>query len=210
MKSWIIAFLLPLLAGSVCAVEVAGVQIDERARVFERDLQLNGAGVRTAMTMKIYVAALYLQQRSKDADEVIGSKLPKRILLVFRRDLKSRVISNAFRDGIRNNADEADLLILQPRIEQLERAIAKLGEAKEDDRLAIDFAMDGSVDIVYNDKLEESIPGPHVGPAMLKIWLGNVPVADELKNNMLAGANYAARAPKRKSAFESIFDGFSP
>lgn len=210
MKSIITAILLTLFASTSLAAEVAGVQLDETIRVFNRDLKLNGTGVRSAMSVKIYVAALYLQQRSQDADEVLASKQPKRLLMVFKRNLKSTIVSNAFRDGIRNNSDEAELLILKPRIEQLERAVARLGEAKENDRLAIDFAVDGSVDVVYNDKLEESISGPHFGPAMLKIWLGGVPVADDLKNGLLAGATYAPKAPKRKSAFDDIFDGFSP
>lgn len=210
MKSIITAILLTLFASTSLAAEVAGVQLDETIRVFNRDLKLNGTGVRSAMSVKIYVAALYLQQRSQDADEVLASKQPKRLLMVFKRNLKSTIVSNAFRDGIRNNSDEAELLILKPRIEQLERAVARLGEAKENDRLAIDFAADGSVDVVYNDKLEESISGPHFGPAMLKIWLGGVPVADDLKNGLLAGATYAPKAPKRKSAFDDIFDGFSP
>ena len=210
MKSVITALLLALLSAGSRAVEIAGTPIDESARVFGKELSLNGAGVRTAMLVKVYVAALYLQQKSKDADEVIESRQSKRLLMVFKRNLKSNIVSAAFRDGIRNNADEADLLILKPRMEQLERAVARHGEVREGDRLAIDFAMDGSVDLVYNDKLEESIPGPQFGPAMLKIWLGNVPVADDLKNALLAGANYGPKAPKRKSAFDSIFDGFSP
>ena len=210
MKKWISTVLLALSCGTAMAIDVAGVQLDETAKVGGKDLALNGTGVRSAMSVKVYVAGLYLRERSKDADAVIASKDPKRLVLVFKRNLKSSIVLAAFRDGIRLNADPAELNKLAPRITQLERALNALDEAKSGDKLALDFPMDGSVDIIYNDKLVESIPGPEMGPAMLKIWLGYVPVADELKNGLLAGANYAPKAPQRKSAFDSIFDGFSP
>lgn len=210
MKKWFTAMLLACSCASAMAVEVGGVQLEETVKVQGKELSLNGTGIRSAMSVKVYVAGLYLQNKSKDADEVITSKAPKRMVLVFKRNLKSSIVLSAFRDGIRNNADPAELSELAPRIAQLEQALGRLQEAHAEDRLALDFPLDGSVDIVYNGKLEESIPGPLMGPAMLKIWLGYVPVADDLKNSLLAGANYAPKAPKRASAFDSIFDGFSP
>lgn len=210
MKKLITAAMLALFATTAAAFEIAGVTLDESVKVSGKDLFLNGTGIRSAMSVKIYVAGLYLREKSKDADEVINTKAPKRLVLVFKRDLKSSIVLAAFRDGIRLNADPADLAKLAPRITQLEKALNTLEEAKSGDRLALDFPIDGSVDIIYNDKLVESIPGPEMGPAMLKIWLGFVPVADDLKNALLAGANYAPKAPKRPSAFDSIFDGFSP
>ena len=101
MKSVITALLLALLSAGSQAVEIAGTPIDETARVFGKELSLNGAGVRTAMLIKVYVAALYLQQKSKDADEVIESRQSKRLLMVFKRNLKSNIVGAAFRDGIR-------------------------------------------------------------------------------------------------------------
>ena len=211
MKKLVIAMTMALLANAGFALELQGVQLDDAAKVGSSELQLNGAGVRSAgLGKEVYVAGLYLRERSKDADAVIASKDPKRLVLVFKRNLKSSIVLAAFRDGIRLNADPDELGRLTPRIAQLERALNTLDEAKNGDKLALDFPMDGSVDIIYNDKLVESIPGPEMGPAMLKIWLGYVPVADELKNGLLAGANYAPKAPQRKSAFDSIFDGFSP
>lgn len=210
MKKWIMAVLLVFSCGGALAVEVAGVQLEEAIKVGGKDLNLNGTGVRSAMSVKIYVAGLYLREKNKDADAVIASKDPKRLVLVFKRNLKSSIVLAAFRDGIRLNADPADLEKLAPRISQLERALNALEEARSGDKLALDFPMDGSVDIIYNDKLVESIPGPDMGSAMLKIWLGYVPVADDLKNGLLAGASYGPKAPKRSSAFDSIFDGFSP
>ena len=45
---------------------------------------------------------------------------------------------------------------------------------------------------------------------MLKIWLGDVPVSDDLKNALLANAHYGPKALMRKTAFDSLFDRMSP
>ena len=96
------------------------------------------------------------------------------------------------------NADPAELEQAGTRITQLERALNALDEtAKSGDKLALDFPMDGSVDIIYNDKLVESIPARKWGQP-LKIWLGYVPVADELKNRGCWQAPTTRR--KRRSA----------
>ena len=50
------------LATATFALDVAGVKVDERARLAGQDLVLNGAGIRYAAAgiVRVYVAALYL------------------------------------------------------------------------------------------------------------------------------------------------------
>ena len=43
---------------SALALEIKGVKVDETARVGGKALVLNGAGVRTKMVFKVYVAGL--------------------------------------------------------------------------------------------------------------------------------------------------------
>lgn len=57
------AMCLSALAISSQALEVKGVKVDETAQVGGAALELNGAGVRTKMIFKVYVAALYLGQK---------------------------------------------------------------------------------------------------------------------------------------------------
>ncbi len=54
------------LSVSVEAREVAGVKLDETARLagIDTPLVLNGAGVRSKFFVKVYVAGLYLQQKT--------------------------------------------------------------------------------------------------------------------------------------------------
>ena len=211
MKKLVIAMTMALLANAGFALELQGVQLDDAAKVGGSELQLNGAGVRSAgLGKEVYVAGLYLQSRSQNAEKTLASKQPKRLVMVFNRDIKSSVLHNAFRDGISLNATGAELARLESSIAKLEQIMTAIPEAKAGDRLILDFLADGSVGLNYKGQALDSVPGPDFGKAMLRIWLGDVPVADELKNALLAGAKYGPKALKRKSAFDDVFDGMSP
>lgn len=211
MKKLIAALTLALLANAGLALEVQGTQLDDTAKVGGSDLLLNGAGVRSAgLGREVYVAGLYLREKSQSAEKTIASKQPKRVTLVFHRDMKGAVLHAAFRDGISLNATGADMDKLGTEIGKLEQAMAKIPEVKGGDRLLLDVMADGSLALTYNGQSQGTVAGPDIGPAMLKIWLGDVPVSDDLKNAMLAGAHYGPKALMRKSAFDSLYDGMSP
>ncbi len=99
---------------------------------------------------------------------------------------------------------------MSAEVSSLEQTMAKITEVKAGDRLALDVQADGSVAISYNGAAQGTLGGPDIGPAMLKIWLGDVPVSDDLKNALLANAHYGPKALMRKTAFDSLFDRMSP
>ena len=191
------------------AMVLDGTTLPEQQQVHGQELQLNGAGARSAMGAKIYLAALYLPNKSQDADAAINLVASKRMLLQFKRNVRATVVVATLREGIKLNASDAELNVLAPALQQMESALSDIYETRSGDRLALDFAKDGSVALFYNDNPAGTLSGPSIGPAMLKIWLGKKPANDELKNALLAGASYA-KTGARQSAFDSIFDGYSP
>lgn len=209
IKRFCAAVSLLVASGLSSAMLLDGNNIPEQQQVHGQDLQLNGAGARSAMGTKIYLAALYLPNKSQDADTAINAASSKRMLLQFKRNVRATVVVASLRDGIKQNASDSELNVLQPALQQMESALSDIYETRSGDRLALDFAKDGSVALFYNDTPAGNLSGPSIGPAMLKIWLGKKPANDELKNALLAGASYA-KTGSRVSAFDSIFDGYSP
>ena len=202
---------MAVLANAGLALEVQGVQLEDTAKVSGVELRLNGAGARSAGPGKeVYIAGLYLPARTQNAEKAIASKQAKRLEMVFTRDVKIAVLNAAFRDGISLNATGAELERLSPSIGKLEQMMKTAPDAKTGDRLVLDFLPDGSVVLNYKGQDLDTIAGPDIGPAMLRIWLGEVPVSDDLKNAMLAGAKYGPKALRRKSAFDEVFDNISP
>ncbi len=198
---------LPLAAQ---AFDVDGLSIPDQQTVFGQELALNGAGTRTAMGARIYLAALYLPSKSQSADVAISQPQPRRMMLVFRRSVPARIVVATLRDGIRQNAVADELPALQPALVQLESSLNDIYETRPGDRMALDIAADGSVRVFYNGVPSGELAGPAIGPAMLKIWLGKSPANAALKNQLLAGAQYASLGKERVSAFDSIFEGYSP
>ena len=78
LVKFIFATILLSLTFSASALEVKGVKVDETAQVGGTSLVLNGAGIRTKMVFKVYVAALYLTQKQTDANAVISDTGSKR------------------------------------------------------------------------------------------------------------------------------------
>lgn len=211
MKKLVVAMTMAVLANAGLALEVQGVQLEDTAKVSGVELRLNGAGARSAGPGKeVYIAGLYLPARTQNAEKAIASKQAKRLEMVFTRDVKTAVLNAAFRDGISLNATGAELERLSPSIGKLEQIMKTAPDAKTGDRLVLDFLPDGSVVLNYKGQDLDTIAGPDIGPAMLRIWLGEVPVSDDLKNAMLAGAKYGPKALRRKSAFDEVFDNISP
>src|ERR1700691_4311359 len=67
-----------LLCTSACGIEVNGVTLPEQIKSGQHGtaLVLNGAGMRTKLGFKVYVAALYLPKKNKLAAQILHSNQP--------------------------------------------------------------------------------------------------------------------------------------
>ena len=72
MKNIITAICLLAIAFGSIAAEVSGINVDDKATVGGQELVLNGAGMRTRLFIKVYVAALYVPQKTCSIQGVIG------------------------------------------------------------------------------------------------------------------------------------------
>jgi len=75
------ALLLCLTALAASAAEVAGVRIEDKTRVGNADLALNGAGLRKRAFFQVYAIGLYLPQKSSSAAAVLEQPGPKRVAI---------------------------------------------------------------------------------------------------------------------------------
>ena len=73
------------------AAEIEGVKIADKVRLSDAgpELALNGAGVRTRAFFRVYVGALYLQEKASRTQAVIADAGAKRVAMHMLRDLSS-------------------------------------------------------------------------------------------------------------------------
>ncbi len=181
------ALVSSLWIGEARAAEVAGVALDDEVVVAGVPLVLNGAGLRTRLMLKVYVAGLYVTERTTNADAVINAQQPRRMRLVMKRAVGGETMWESFSQGIRLNASPAEVAALAPRLAEVEQAFREIGEVSEGDVVDIDFAADGTGAIRYRGQRKGAIPGADLSRALLKIWLGEKPVQSDLKAALLRG-----------------------
>ena len=183
-----VRLILPLLlcAQLAVAAEIAGVKVDERVKLGSSELQLNGAGVRTRVFFKVYVGALYLQERKSGAAEVLAMKGAKRVSMTLLRDLGAKQLTDALEEGVRANHSEAEIAPLRERLDALIAAMNEIGSAKEKTVITLDFLPESGTRVTVDGvNRGKPIPGEDFFGALLKIWVGERPVDAGLKKAML-------------------------
>lgn len=184
MTTWVAAAALAWSAAA-SAVEVGGVNIDEKASVGGQELVLNGAGVRSRVFIKVYVGSLYLPAKANALPAVLA-KAPRRIQLTVLRNLTADQLVDALVDGLKDNNSEAELAAVQAQVDQMVATMKAFKEVKEKDVVTLDFA-NGATQIGLNGQAKTSIPGDAFNAALTKVWLGDKPVQADLKKAMLGG-----------------------
>jgi hypothetical protein len=181
-----LAFLL-LLPVVAIAAEVAGVKIDDKTRIGATDVTLNGAGLRKRAFFQVYAIGLYVQQKSANAATVIEQPGPKRVAIHMLRDVGADAFNEALADGIRANHAEADAKALEPRLKELGAIIGGVGEAKKGMAIHLDWTGSETQVAIQGKPVGKPIAGEDFYRALLRVWLGDKPVQDDLKKSLLGG-----------------------
>jgi len=177
--------LLLLLAAPAFGAEVAGVKIEDRSRVGNAELTLTGAGLRKRFFVQVYAMGLYVADRKADPVTQPGAK---RVAMHMLRDVGADTFTAALVDGMRPNHDEATMKALEPRIARLGAIMAEMKEAKKGMVILLDWVPGSGTQVTIEGKpAGKPIEGEDFYRALLRIWLGEKPVQDDLKKALLGG-----------------------
>ena len=176
-----------LLCGAAQAAEVEGVKLADKVQLGSAELTLNGAGVRTRVFFKVYVGALYLQQKTGSPDAVLGDAGAKRIAMHMLRDLDAEQLFSALNEGLKKNHAPDQLARLEPQVKQLEEIFNALKAAKKGDVILLDYLPGAGTRVTVRGDDKGTIPGEEFNRALLRIWLGEKPADSGLKKAMLGG-----------------------
>lgn len=167
--------------------EVAGVTLNRTLPMDGQTLILNGAGLRSLLMVKVYVAALYLPQTSRHAEDILKRGGPLCIELVMKRSVGADTILDNFHGTLRDNVSVEVWRSLEPAIAELDAAIHNVKQTREGDRLRLEFMAGGDTRIFFNQQLLKTIVGGGLAVAMPLIWLGRKPAQESVKKGMLGG-----------------------
>lgn len=170
------------------AVDVEGFRFDDKLTLGNAELTVNGTGVRSKFG-KRYAMALYLPAKAGDAKAVLAAKGPKRIAISLIKDVDGDTFASAVSKGINNNSSDAEKATLKERVKQLADTVVALGEIKAGARIVFDWLPEkGTVLTINGQPKGHEIPGEDFYSALLKVWLGEDPVQNDLKQGLLGKA----------------------
>jgi hypothetical protein len=185
MKRIVLACCLVFYISFGIAIEVAGHAIPEKIQRAEDgvELVLNGVGVREKFFFDIYIAALYLEQQSNQAAEVVMGAGAARVEMVM---LYSKVEKEKFvqgwREGFEANLEPDQFNRLSERLDQFNGLFETLHQG---DRVVLDYFPGKGTRVMLKGHEKGVIEGADFFQALLKVWLGDKPVTEPLKQDLL-------------------------
>jgi hypothetical protein len=176
----------PLAPARAASTDVAGVAFEDQAAVVNQPVELNGAGLRVKMIIKVYAIGLYLPRKVSEAAQAITMPGPKSLRIVMLRDVGAERLTESLVQGVQDNASKAEQLALQDRLKALEDAMRQLGEAAKGAHIDLDYVPGAGTRISMQGKpVLKDIPGEDFYRALMKIWLGDDPADKHLKLALL-------------------------
>jgi hypothetical protein len=177
----VVALLALALALPGRAASLKGVTFDETLRIGQVRLSLHGLGLlRWRIVFKAYVAALYLDPEIA-ADRVLED-VPKRLEIEYFHSISAESFAESTRKGIARNVSDDTYEALRPRIEQLN---ALYRNVKPGDRYALTYIPGEGSELALNGESLGRVPGGDFASAVFAIWLGNAPIDQSLKEQLL-------------------------
>jgi hypothetical protein len=164
------------------AARIAGVEFPDSAEVGGQTLKLNGVGLRKKFIIKVYAGGLYLLAPSKDAAAVVAADAPKRVRMVFLRDVSKKQVMDAYREGFERNSGGPGLKDLEAKLDRIAPAIP--AELKEGAEMLVTY-VPGEGTTVASAAGQATVDGKEFADALFKNWLGASPADDDLKKGML-------------------------
>src|SRR6266496_756454 len=134
-RNALLALLGVSLAAVLAAIEVAGVRMPDTVTVEGKTLKLNGMGLRKKAIFKVYVAGLYLENKSNAALMVISSEQTKQMQLHILRSLKASQVTEAIEEGFEKNS-KAQMAALKDRLGKFS---AMFSDVKEGDQILMTY-----------------------------------------------------------------------
>ncbi len=168
-------------AASAAANEVAGVKMESTSSVEGKTLQLNGMGLRKKLFFKVYVAGLYLENRSKDPASILSSEQIKSMRLHILRTLSGSELSDAISEAFWRNV-KSPRSVFEARLQKLSKMFPSVVSG---DNITLTYVPGKGTKVFAKGQEKGIVEGKDFADALFAVWLGDNPVQDDLKRALL-------------------------
>lgn len=199
-KCFISTLLFLMLPLSSLALTIDGYEIPQiiPATSQHAELKLNGASMRILYgVVDTYIGKLYVENPVTDANTLIAADEYKRMVfqIVLKR-ISGRRIAKAMYDALQLNVTPEEAIHLEKRLQLLVTMFdSRLKKGQES---YVEWVPAEGSRIVINGSVKGIIPGKDLYDALLRIWIGENPVGNTFKRQVLGLEEYQAPKSIRK------------
>jgi Chalcone isomerase-like len=182
----LMAGVMTTLASSAAVVDMAGVKFEDTVDQRGNKLVLNGAGIRYKAIFKVYSAGLYLPKKTTSPDEALSMAGPKRISITMLREIDSNELGKLFTRGVEDNAPKTEMSKLIPGLIRMGQIFSNQKKLVAGDSFTFEWIPGAGGILSVKGKVQgEPFKEPEFFIALLRIWLGNAPADEKLKEALL-------------------------
>ena len=188
-----------LASGLSQAVELKGHQFPDTVKVGDKELSLNGAGlrivVRYGMSFNVYVAGLYLEKHSSDSNAILKNDEIKKFKSYYLRSVSVKDQTQPWRDAIAKNCF-SDCSESKKKVLEFIRLLKRTKDGGQFDITffpdRVEFQMQGE-----NEPSRGIIKSAHFSKDLLAALIGEKPPTPELKKGLMGDGMPWTRAIKK-------------
>ncbi|WP_272699922.1 chalcone isomerase family protein [Desulfovibrio sp. Fe33] len=165
-----------LIAALLClspafAAELAGVALPDTESGNERELVLNGIALREKFFVDVYVAGLYLAEKSNEPNKILENGEPRIMVMRFLRDVDAKAINQAWIEGL-----EANVESVAPELrKEFDELTGMMADMKEGQEMRFTYTQGVGTLVMIAGQAKGTIPGKDFADAILSTWIGPKP-----------------------------------
>lgn len=150
----------------------------------EKNLVLNGGGIRSKLFFKLYTIGLYLPSKSSDVKALLSSDEMIAVRFEITSDMiNSENMSEAINEGFDKSTD-GNTKVLRTRIDNLLKTFSS-EPIVPGNIFELVYVSGKGTEIYKNGTLKTTIQGKDFKQAVFGIWLGDNPINGGLKKDLL-------------------------
>lgn len=177
------AALVLAAAGPSHAAEIEDIEFPKAIVAGESEIPLFGLGLlRYRVLFRGYVGGLYLPAGTNKR-EVFGD-VPKALELYYFWDIPGRFFGEAADDLLAQNLPPERLAAIRERLDRLN---AMYKDVKVGDRYRLTYVPDEGTTVRLNGESLGTIPGADFARDYFSIWLGDNPLSEPFRDQILSG-----------------------
>jgi hypothetical protein len=163
--------------------ELSGVTPTRTIKVGDKSLAFNGSGLREKFFLDLYVGSLYLENKTKNGQQVMDANEPMAITInIVSGLITSEKMIDAVNEGFEKST-KGDQGKFKTEIQQFKNAFKE--EIVKGDHYVIAYLPGTGSSVTKNGKKLVTIPGLEFKKALFGIWFCDEPADEDLKEGML-------------------------